>query len=101
MRQRMTARSAASHSREQLEQVGSNIIGCVMNNFDPNQNRYYPYQNAYYYSSYYSGYKGYKGYGGYGGYGEKEPEAPPSPEAARGSNGHKTEISEDDEMWLS
>lgn len=96
-----TARSAAAHSREQLEQVGCNIIGCVLNNFDPNQIRYYPYQNAYYYSSYYSGYKGYKGYGGYGADGQQESAEPQPRDRARGSNGQKSEVKTDDEMWLS
>ena len=94
-----TARSAASHSREQLEQVGCNIIGCVLNNFDPNQIRYYPYQNAYYYSSYYSGYKGYGGKGGYG-YGDSGPtDEQQVTESTSGSNGHKTTVAHDDEMW--
>ena len=98
-----TSRSAAGHVREQLEQVGATIIGCVLNNFDPSQIRYYPYQNAYYYSPYYSGYKGYKGYGGYGygGYGVGDPVAEPQePNQDVESNGHKATTSKDDEMWL-
>ena len=47
-----TSRGAAAHTREQLEQVGVNIVGCVFNNFDPTQAKYYPYDNRYYYSSY-------------------------------------------------
>lgn len=53
-----TARGAVSHTREQLEKVGANIIGCVLNNFDPHLVNYYPYENYYYYGSG-SGYGGY------------------------------------------
>ncbi|MEX2274170.1 MAG: polysaccharide biosynthesis tyrosine autokinase [Actinomycetota bacterium] len=45
-----TSRSAAGHIREQLEQVGANIVGGVFNNFDPSTAKYYPS----YYRSYYA-----------------------------------------------
>ena len=47
-----TSRGAATHAAEQLIQVGANLIGSVLNNFDRSQAAYYPYQNAYYYGSY-------------------------------------------------
>lgn len=47
-----SSKGATEHTREQLEQVGCNIIGCVFNNFDPSQAKYYPYDKRYYYSSY-------------------------------------------------
>jgi tyrosine-protein kinase len=45
-----TTRAAVAHVREQLEQVGANIVGGVLNNFDPSNAKYYPS----YYRSYYS-----------------------------------------------
>ncbi len=47
-----SSRGAVEHTREQLDQVGAAIIGCVFNNFDPSQAKYYPYDKRYYYSSY-------------------------------------------------
>ncbi len=38
-------RGAIAHLRDQLEQVGGNVIGAVLNNFDPSSAKYYP---AYY-----------------------------------------------------
>jgi capsular exopolysaccharide synthesis family protein len=52
-----TTRSALTHVREQLEQVGANIIGGIYNNFDPSKA---------------------KGYGAYYGYGSKGYEERPS-----------------------
>jgi len=54
---RTTSRAAAAHAREQLGQVGANIVGCVLNNFDPHQVSYYPssYRDYYYaYPSYHA-----------------------------------------------
>ncbi len=45
-----STRGAVAHLREQLEQVGSRIVGGVFNNFDPSTARYYPYSYRYYYS---------------------------------------------------
>lgn len=46
-----TGRSAARIAREQIEQVGGNIVGGVFNNFDPSNAKTYP--GAYrYYTSY-------------------------------------------------
>jgi receptor protein-tyrosine kinase len=45
-----TARGAVAHVREQLEQVGSNIVGAVFNNFDPSAARYRPYRYRYSYT---------------------------------------------------
>jgi non-specific protein-tyrosine kinase len=46
-----TGRSAALHAKEQIERVGGNIIGCVLNAFDPSNTPYY--YEPYYYSAYY------------------------------------------------
>jgi capsular exopolysaccharide synthesis family protein len=62
-----TRRAAVAHAREQLEQVGANIIGSVLNDFDPSQARYEYYQKYYYSSS--SSY--------YGSHEWIEPEGPP------------------------
>jgi tyrosine-protein kinase len=40
-----THRGAVAHLRDQLAQVGGNVIGAVLNNFDPARAKYYP---AYY-----------------------------------------------------
>ncbi|MEX0753628.1 MAG: polysaccharide biosynthesis tyrosine autokinase [Actinomycetota bacterium] len=45
-----TSRSAVAHVRDQLEQVGANIVGGVFNNFDPSTAKYYPSYYRYYYS---------------------------------------------------
>lgn len=37
-----TTRGAVAHSREQLEQVGANIVGGVLNDYDPQRGKYYP-----------------------------------------------------------
>jgi hypothetical protein len=44
-----STRSAMMDTREQLEQVGSNVVGCVLNNFDPSKAGYYPYYYRYRY----------------------------------------------------
>ncbi len=49
-----TSRSAAVHAKEQLERVGAQIIGCVLNAFDPATTPYY--YEPYYYSRYYEPY---------------------------------------------
>lgn len=48
-----TARGAVQHLREQIEQVGGNIIGCVFNNFDAARAKYY---SSYYHRDYYYSY---------------------------------------------
>ena len=45
-----TARGAVVHLREQLDQVGGNIIGGVFNNFDPSRAKDYSSYYRYYYS---------------------------------------------------
>lgn len=47
-----TQRSAATHAKELLERVGAEVIGCVLNAFDPSGSPYY--YEPYYYSKYYS-----------------------------------------------
>jgi capsular exopolysaccharide synthesis family protein len=47
-----TKRSAAVHAKEQLERVGAEVVGCVLNAFDPTGSPYY--YEPYYYSQYYS-----------------------------------------------
>jgi capsular exopolysaccharide synthesis family protein len=49
---RTTARGALVHAREQLQQVGANIVGGVLNNFDPSRARYYSHYHGSYYTSY-------------------------------------------------
>ena len=49
---RTTARGALAHAREQLQQVGANIVGGVLNNFDPSRARYYSHYHGSYYASY-------------------------------------------------
>ena len=49
---RTTARGALAHAREQLQQVGANIVGGVLNNFDPSRARYYSHYHGAYYASY-------------------------------------------------
>lgn len=44
-----TSRGAVAHAREQLEQVGAEIIGSVLNNFDVSKARSAPYYYRYYY----------------------------------------------------
>lgn len=51
-----TSRSAVLHSRDRLEQVGGNVIGAVLNNFDPRKSRTYRYYGYGYYRSGGSGY---------------------------------------------
>lgn len=46
----VTSRAALSHVRDQLEQIGGNVIGGIFNNFDPATARYYPSYYRYYYS---------------------------------------------------
>lgn len=45
-----TTRGAVVHLREQLDQVGGNIIGGVFNNFDPSRAKDYSSYYRYYYS---------------------------------------------------
>ena len=45
-----TSRAAVEHSREQLEQIGGNVIGGIFNNFDPARARYYSSYYRYYYT---------------------------------------------------
>ncbi len=55
-----TSRGTVLQARDQLEQLGAQIIGAVFNNFDPSKAKAY---------SHYYGYYGYRGrYGGYGAY---------------------------------
>jgi capsular exopolysaccharide synthesis family protein len=48
-----TMRGAAAHAREQLEQVGANVIGAVLNNFDASKAKYYAYGGRYGYRYHY------------------------------------------------
>jgi capsular exopolysaccharide synthesis family protein len=51
-----THRSAIRAAREQLEQVGANIVGAVFNNFDPSKAKSYPgYYRYEYYGQQYQG----------------------------------------------
>src|SRR3990172_7640241 len=45
-----TTKAAVSHVREQLDQVGANVVGGVYNNFDPSDAKYYPKYYRYYYT---------------------------------------------------
>ena len=86
-----SSKGAVEHTREQLHQVGSNIVGCVFNNFDPSQAKYYPYDKRYYYSS-------------YGYYAEEVPvSAQGAPAGGNGladGNGHKTDPKRTaDDIW--
>lgn len=49
-----TKRSAAVHAKEQIERVGGNLVGCVLNAFDPSASPYYyePYTYSQYYSAF-------------------------------------------------
>lgn len=47
-----TQRSAATHAKELLQRVGADLVGCVLNAFDPSGSPYY--YEPYYYSQYYS-----------------------------------------------
>jgi non-specific protein-tyrosine kinase len=44
-----TSRGAVAHAREQLEQVGAELLGSVLNNFDASKARSAPYYYRYYY----------------------------------------------------
>jgi polysaccharide biosynthesis transport protein len=44
-----TTRSAAAHARRQLEQVDANLVGAVLNNFDPSKGHSYESYYRYYY----------------------------------------------------
>ncbi|MEA2451387.1 MAG: tyrosine-protein kinase [Actinomycetota bacterium] len=48
-----TGRSAAIHAKEQIERVGAQVLGCVLNAFDPTSTPYYyePYRYSNYYAS--------------------------------------------------
>jgi non-specific protein-tyrosine kinase len=48
-----TSRGAVAHAREQLEQVGAEMIGSVLNHFDASKARSAPYYYRYYYRSKY------------------------------------------------
>jgi capsular exopolysaccharide synthesis family protein len=72
----MTTRSAARIARDQVEQVGGNIVGGVFNNFDPSNSKTYP--GAYrYYTSY--------------GYADEEP--------LRSNSGKRTTDVNSSELW--
>jgi succinoglycan biosynthesis transport protein ExoP len=45
-----TTRAAVLHGRTQLEQVNANVIGAVLNNFDPSKARTSPYYYSYHYA---------------------------------------------------
>lgn len=47
-----TTSGALARAREQLEQVGANVVGCIFNNFDASRARYYSYYHGSYYASY-------------------------------------------------
>jgi capsular exopolysaccharide synthesis family protein len=82
-----TTRQSAAHTREQLRQIDSNIVGCIFNNFDPSQAKYYPYDSRYYYSS----------------YAYQDPETKQyidAPSNGKGDNGHKEPASVED-LWRS
>lgn len=79
-----TSRQGAAHTREQLDQVECNVIGCVFNNFDPAQAKYYPYDSRYYYSSY-----------AYTDSAYSHKEAPTN----GNGNGRKEEVSDSKEIW--
>jgi non-specific protein-tyrosine kinase len=51
-----TTRGAVAHAREQLEQVGTPIVGSVLNNFDPSKAKAYPSYGYYSAPSYRYGY---------------------------------------------
>ena len=48
-----TTSGAASHTIDQLEQVGGNVLGSVLNRFDPSKARYYSYAGRYAYRYHY------------------------------------------------
>jgi polysaccharide biosynthesis transport protein len=48
-----TTGGAASHTIDQLEQVGGSVIGSVLNRFDPSKARYYPHAGRYAYRYHY------------------------------------------------
>ena len=48
-----TTAGAASHTVEQLDQVGAKVIGAVLNRFDPSKARYYSYAGRYTYRYHY------------------------------------------------
>ena len=54
-----TSRGALAHARDQLEQVGANVIGAVLNNFDPAKAKAYRHYYGYYGRAYRYGYGGY------------------------------------------
>jgi succinoglycan biosynthesis transport protein ExoP len=47
-----TTSGALARAREQLEQVGANVVGGIFNNFDASRARYYSYYHGSYYASY-------------------------------------------------
>jgi capsular exopolysaccharide synthesis family protein len=51
-RARTTARGAMVHARELLDQVGANVVGGVLNDFDASRARYYSHYHGSYYESY-------------------------------------------------
>jgi tyrosine-protein kinase len=51
-----TSRGAVTHAREQLEQVGTPIVGAVLNDFDPSKARAYRYDGYYSVPNYRYGY---------------------------------------------
>ena len=45
-----TTRGAVIHARNQLDQVNANVIGAILNNFDPSKAKSSPYYYSYYYT---------------------------------------------------
>jgi capsular exopolysaccharide synthesis family protein len=78
-----TTGGAASHAIDQLEQVGGNVIGSVLNNFDPSKARYYSYAGRYAYGYRYHYRQEDSGAGGEGSNGKDRRPAPvpPSPDS--------------------
>ena len=80
-----TTRASLTSAREQLEQVGANVVGAVLNGFDPSKARYYPYA-----SRYTASYQYRYGYG-------TEPVAPNGPPSGNGGRALERERNAPDE----
>ena len=50
-----TTRGAVAHARQQLDEVNAQLVGAVLNKFDPAKARAYPYYYRYYYAYRYEG----------------------------------------------
>ncbi len=59
VRNQQTPRPAAKHAKEQLLQVGSRILGVIVNDVKVERGSYYYYGKYYYYHQYYDKYYGY------------------------------------------